>query len=234
MSWHTNHHAPAVFSSLKTVFSLQGETVTQAKTRDLLRVIHDNHIYYIKRYWTAGKRLRAYCFRSRAKAEWENLLYFKQCGLAAPEVIAYGEERSFLQYHQGAFVMPALHHVESFDVILKRGIDATARRDYLRQIAQGLRRLHDHHFIHGDCFVRNFLVSLQNGVVYFTDCPRGRHMWGPFFNYGRVRDLASFYKELMLWVSLADQLRFFLWYSGEKQLAKTGKCLLRAVIARIS
>jgi hypothetical protein len=235
MFWHiVDHSAPPIFSSLKTVFSARGETITQAKTRDLLRVESNGNTYYVKRYWTAGKRLRAYCFRSRAKAEWENLQYFKQCGIHTPALVAYGEDRSFMRYQHGAFVMHALENVIPCDAALADpALSTEQRRAFLRDIAEGLRALHDRHFIHGDCFVRNFLVNTNKLKVYFTDCPRGRHLWGPFFNYGRIRDLASFYKHAMGLLSLPDQLRFFLWYTQEKTLNSKSKRLLKKITKRL-
>ncbi|MFI4956148.1 MAG: lipopolysaccharide kinase InaA family protein [Gammaproteobacteria bacterium] len=235
MFWHiVDYNAPLSLSSLKAVASLNGEAVTQAKTRDLIRVETNGQAYYIKRYWTAGKKLRKYLFRSRAKAEWENLQYFKHLKIPAPLLVSYGEYRTLFHYEYGAFVMRALGNVIPLDTVLAEAtLPCSLRLTLLQQIAQNLRRLHDYHFIHGDCFVRNFLVSPQEAKVYFTDCPRGRHMWGPFFDYGRVRDLASFYKGVQGSLSLTDQLRFFLWYCGEPRLTVKNKKLLRKVIKRL-
>ncbi len=235
MSWCiVDCNAPALFSSLASVSSLEGETVTRAKTRDLLRVVYAGETYYIKRYWTAGKGMRAYFFRSRVRAEWENLLYFKQCNIAAPDLVAYGETRSCLNYHYGSFVMHALDDsVKALDILLSQPTSALERRHWLRQVAEGMRRLHDQHFIHGDCFVRNFLVSTSSGTVYFTDCPRGRRMWGPFFDYGRVRDLASFYKGVRYLLSRTDQLRLLLWYQGERRFTPENRVLLKAVLQKV-
>jgi tRNA A-37 threonylcarbamoyl transferase component Bud32 len=228
-----DHNAPLSLSSLKAVVSLNGETVTQAKTRDLIRVETNGQAYYIKRYWTAGKHLRRYLFRSRAKAEWENLQYFKHLKIPAPLLVSYGESRSLFQYEYGAFVMKSLGSVMPLDTVLtEHTLPCALRLTLLQQIAQYLRRLHDHHFIHGDCFVRNFLVSEDGTKAYFTDCPRGRHMWGPFFDYGRVRDLASFFKGVQGVLSLTDQLRFFLWYCGESRLTAKNKKLIQKISRR--
>lgn len=234
MYWHiVDHQAPQAFASLNAVFTLHGEVVTQAKTRDLLRVENRGQIFFVKRYWTAGKRLRKYMFRSRAKAEWENLQYFNHLRVPAPHLVSYGESRRCFNYEGGAFVMHGLNDVLPLDALLsERRLSREMRLSLLQQIAQGLRTLHQHQFVHGDFFVRNFLVSIKDSKVYFTDCPRGRHMWGPFLAYGKVRDLASFYKGAQSVLSLADQLRFYLWYRGETRLTSEGKAMLMKVIKK--
>lgn len=207
-----------MFSTLDGVLTLQGESITQAKTRDLIRYVAADKSYFIKRYWTSGKRLRRYMLRSRARAEWENIQFFHTLQIPAPHIIAYGEARKGVRYEGGAFIMEALPPVQPLDVLLAEGIlSPLQKRNVLKQVALGMSVLHAHRFVHGDCFVRNFLIGTDDQRVYFTDCPRGRFMWGPFLTYHKRRDLRSFYMGAKSWLSRTEMLRMYLTYCRQHQ-----------------
>lgn len=218
----------SVLPDLDSAGQVNGQLVRAGKQTDLLQFEQQGKPYFIKRYWRAGKGLRAYLGRSRARAEWENLQYFKQMALPAPLVLAYGEDRALSgAYRMGAFVMSALPGVEPLDRALAAGLLAqpTLRWHVLKQIAIGLRRLHQTGFVHGDAYVRNFLIQPSTEfLVYFTDCPQGRRWWRLRQWYGQWRDIRCFFKGLS--VSKADKRRFLAWYTGRAKLSRLERGLL--------
>src|SRR5690554_1209917 len=50
----------ADFGQLDTVFSLQGERITKDPISDLIKLERQGVVYYVKRYYTAGRGIRAF------------------------------------------------------------------------------------------------------------------------------------------------------------------------------
>lgn len=237
--WHiVDSRAPLMFSSLASVLRLRGKLVTQAKTRDLIKIeLPQGPGFYVKRFTHSGKGLRAYLGRSRARAEWENLQYFDCLGLNAPRLISYGELRQGLNYVAGAYVMREIPNVitlpEAMD--LSASQDPRWRKQLLTLLGKSVALLHKQGFIHRDLYWRNILVSTDPELkLYFIDCPAGSYQWGPFFQYGLIRDLACLYKDAHLHFSQTELMRFFLAYVGHKHLTLADKKILRRFIKRIN
>lgn len=236
--WHiVDSRAPSMFSSLANVMRLRGKLVTQAKTRDLIKIeVPQGPGYYVKRFSHSGKGLRAYMGRSRARAEWENLQYFHCVGLNSPRLVSYGELRKGFHYMAGAYVMREISDVMTLAqaVPLPENQDPLWRFRILSMLGKSVGLLHARGFIHRDLYWRNILVSTHGDLkLYFIDCPAGSHLWGPLFNYGRIRDLACLYKDAHPFFSKTELLRFFLAYSGHSHLTLTDKKLLRQLMGRI-
>jgi tRNA A-37 threonylcarbamoyl transferase component Bud32 len=237
--WHIlDPSFPESFRSLKSVMQLEGELVTQAKNRDVIKFIHADKTYFIKRYTSAGKGLRAHLGRSRVRAEWENLQFFWHLNIPCPKLISYGEERSLLNgYIAGAYVMQALpnvvplNSVEQYPALIQ---DRDWRFELIYQTARYLKTLHEEGFIHGDLYWRNILVSLQDKpIVYLIDCPMGKFYFGPQLSYQKIRDLACLAKGTHQYFSRTDLLRFFLAYRGHERLTDADKVMLNRMMLRL-
>lgn len=237
--WHiVDSRAPSMFSSLASVLRLRGKLVTQAKTRDLIKIEQPSGPgFYVKRFTHSGKGLRAYLGRSRARAEWENLQYFHCLGLNTPRLISYGELRQGLQYVAGAYVMREIPNVITLPeaMVLPQSQSSLWRKQLLTLLGKSVALLHAQGFIHRDLYWRNILVSTEGEVkLYFIDCPAGSYQWGPFFKYGQIRDLACLYKDAHRYFSRSDLMRFFLAYVGHKHLTLADKKILRRFMLRIA
>lgn len=218
--------------------NLEGELITQAKNRNVIRVKVQGKHYYVKRYTSAGKGLRAYFGRSRVRAEWENLQYFWHMHIPAPKLLAYGETRPlFSDYGAGAYVMHAipntvpLSSIEQFPELLDM---RSWRVELLHLIAHYVKTLHDDDFAHGDLYWRNILLALdEKPSVYFIDCPQGRKYFGPQLAYQKIRDIACLAKDSYPYFSKTDLLRFFLAYRGHKTLTPDDKNFIKKVSERL-
>lgn len=217
---------------------LEGEKVTQAPGRDVIRIKHAEKTYYIKRYTMAGKGIRAYLGRSRVRAEWENLQYFWHLNIPAPKILAYGEDRPLLsEYRAGAYVMQAIPNVVPLSSIEQYPelLDLRPWRiALLKLIAGHVKTLHDEHFAHGDLYWRNILLALdETPKVYFIDCPQGNHYFGSRLSYQKIRDLACLAKNSHIFFSRTDLLRFFLTYRGHERVTLEDKRLIRKIWMRV-
>lgn len=235
--WHfVESGSPKVFESLDAVFRLDGEQVTYAKTRDVIRHAQGGKTYYVKRYTHAGKGLRAHLGRSRARAEWENLQLFRQLGIPAPRLVAFGEKRAGMKYIKGALVMHEIPNTFPLENLAKEP-ELLALRPWrlkaIKQLAHHIARMHESGFVHGDCYWRNFLVTLSDDpVVYCIDCPQGKKTIGPRLQYGIARDLACLYKDAHPFFSKTDMMRFFKQYSKHTKLTLKDKQLIKNVIRK--
>ncbi len=237
--WHIlDSQVPSIFSSLQSVMGLEGEIITQAPQRDVIRLKLAEKTYYLKRYTMAGKGLRSYLGRSRVRAEWENLQYFWHMNIPAPKLLAYGENRPLLSdYEAGAYVMQAIPNVvplssiEQYPELLD---DRPWRIALLKLIASHIRTLHEDHFAHGDLYWRNILMQLSDEPkVYFIDCPQGAKYFGPRLTYQKIRDLACLAKDSRAYLSRTDLLRFFLAYRGHEGLTSQDKSFIRKLNQRL-
>jgi hypothetical protein len=236
--WHiVDSRAPALFLSLASVLRLRGKVITQTRTRNLIKIEPpEGSGFYVKRFTRSGKGLRAYFGRSRARAEWENLQYFHCLGLNAPRLVSYGEIRQGFQYVAGAYVMREIPDVIPLSdaMTLPQSRDPIWRFRLLAMLGHDVARLHNEKFIHRDLYWRNILISLTDNLqLHFIDCPGGSYQWGPFFQYGRIRDLACLYKDLHRHFSKTELLRCFLAYVGRPHLNASDKKLLRGLMMRI-
>lgn len=238
--WHVlSSQVPDPLTSLKSVMALEGELITLAKRRNVIRLKLAGKTYYVKRYTAAGKGLRRYMGRSRVRAEWENLQYFSHMNIPCPKLIAYGENRPLLsRYATGAYVMQAipntvpLSSIEQYPALLD---DTAWRRGILKLIAQYTKALHDDGFAHGDLYWRNILLELnETPKVFFIDCPQGAKYFGPRLAYQKIRDIACLAKDSHAFFSRTDLLRFFLAYRGHEKLTQSDKAFLQKVIERLS
>ncbi|TWI54200.1 lipopolysaccharide kinase (Kdo/WaaP) family protein [Pseudomonas duriflava] len=226
--WHIDpsvEHIPA-FTSLETVFALEGERLTRDPLSEVVRVSHDGVRYYVKRYSGAGKGLRRYLGRPRVKAEWQNLKRFAKWGIPTADVVAWGLERSGGQFERGAMITREIPNTDDLAVMAQsddlRLSDAAWVDRLSSQLAHITRQMHDHHFAHNDLKWRNLLVD-REGVLYLIDCPSGTFWFGSWLRRRIIKDLACLDKVAKYKLSRTQRLRFYLRYKGRERLRSSDK-----------
>ncbi len=188
--------------------------------------------YYIKIYHARGHHLRNYCVKSRAKGEWESLLYFQRNNLNTSELLVYGESSLYHKAYEGGFlVQREVTETQDLRQLAEKNPrwqeDKPWRRKVLFNVADTLRKLHQTRFVHRDFKWRNILVKLDNSTaVYLIDCPLGRRRLSPFYHLGWWRDLRSFDKTARRFLSRTERLRVYLAYRQQTSLASQDKKLI--------
>ena len=223
----------ADFGSLRAVFNLVGERITQDPLSEVIRIERNGVRYYIKRYTGAGKGLRRYLGRPRVKAEWQNLKLFQRWGIPTAPVVAYGLERQFGGFVRGALITRELDLTidlaalaATHDVRLK---DRGWVGHISLQLAAATRTMHQHRFAHNDLKWRNLLVDPQC-KLYLIDCPTGAFWWGPFLQRRIIKDLACLDKVAKYQLSQSQRLRFYLQYVNRNRLTRDDKSRVRQIL----
>ncbi len=226
-----NKYTPQ-FPDLDSLFALEGEQVTTAKRRHVIKTTIDKQTYYVKRYMRPGTGLRRFLGRSRLRAEWENLRYFASQSIPVPDMVAYGEQRKGF-FKKGALLLREIPDVVPLNEIAQHEIfqDKQWRHDVIQKIASYVRILHQHRFVHGDLYLRNILVNMQSDV-YFIDCPQGKKRFWPILRHWVIKDLACLYKEAKGLFSEEECLYFLQEYTGHLALTAKDKRIIDKVVKR--
>lgn len=224
--------ADALFSTPEsTVAALAGGTLLQdSGLNRLLRVETPHCAYYVKVYRRRGRFLRRFAFRSRARAEWENLQFFATLGIPTPRVVAFGES------NQTAGIVVTEEAVDTIDLAKLAGCakdvfnDKKWRRGIASELADYVRRLHARGFAHNDLKWRNVLVRRPPGSgVLLIDCPGGRRLPWPFRERANIKDLACLDKMGRQYLSRSDRLYFYFSYEGIGRLTPHHKERIRRI-----
>lgn len=192
--------------------------------------------YYIKIYHARGHHLRNYCAKSRARGEWENLLYFQKNNLNTSELLVYGESSLLNKAYEGGFlVQREVTNTQDLRQLAAENPrwqkDKVWRRKVLLNAANALRKLHESRFVHRDFKWRNILVKLDDSMaVYLIDCPLGRRRLSPLYHLGWWRDLRSFDKTARRFLSRTERLRLYLSYRQKTSLASEDKKLIAKLV----
>ena len=245
--WHLNQDyrnrlGGQLFATLENTFAVKGQLVARDPLSQVFRVEAGGECYYVKRYIGNGKTarrrwfgLRALIGRQRVKREWENLNVFRQWGLPAAELVAYGLERSWGGFVRGALITAEIANTRD---LAKMAADRDPRLKDRRwvgavssQVARIARRMHDHRFAHNDLKWRNLLVE-QGAIptVHLIDCPCGCHWWWPFLEYRVVKDLACLDKVAKYHLTRTQRLRFYLEYAGTIRLSTKDKRRIAKIV----
>lgn len=228
--------AGQLFADLPSVFALQGERITADDISDVHRLCLDGRCYYIKRYVAAGKNLRRFIGRPRIRAEWENLLRFQRWGIPTVPVVAYGMERSGLNFGRGALITLGIEETDDLAQLARRNDPRLRDRQWLAsvmpRIARATRTMHSHGFAHNDLKWRNILVDRgESPQVYFIDCPAGSRWPYPLLRYRIIKDLACLDKVAKYHLRRTDRLRFYLAYAQRDRLTAADKQRIRKILA---
>jgi hypothetical protein len=234
--------AGRAFASLEQVFALSGERVTSDPFSEVLRVEREGRRYYVKRYAGNGKTarrrwfgLRQWLSPPRVRAEWRNLLAFREWGIPTARLAAYGIERRYGGFRRGALVTEEIRDTADLALLAQQGDARLHDRRWLSQVSAQValltRRMHDAGFAHNDLKWRNLLVSDgPSPVVYVIDCPNGRFWRGPFLDFRRIKDLACLDKLAKHHLTRARRMRFYLDYAGHARLSADDKRRVRRVV----
>ena len=205
------------FSSLTKTGALRGEEINANWMSRLERICLDGTRYYVKTYQSRGRYLRKFLGRSRLRAEWENLLYFREIGIPTARLVAYGEQS---YKYQGVIVTEEIAGARDLASLYQETDPVFGNRkwvaDIIYRLAGSVRAMHAQGFIHNDLKWRNILADLEtNPQVYVIDCPQGRQLFGPFLDRGIIKDLACLDKVAKLALTRTQRLRFFLAYKNK-------------------
>lgn len=218
------------FSSLDNAFAVTGQRVTRCPISELILTEIDGKSYYVKRYSQRGKVMRRWLGRSRVRAEWENLLLFRELGLRVPPIAAYGESGA-----RGVLITEEVPGAIDLQSLVRQRPELLLDRDWLDQVmvqvAEIARRLHATSFAHNDLKWRNILVTRGgNPKVYLIDCPMGQTWWVPLLAYKKIKDIACLDKVAKYCLSRTVRLRFYLHYVGRDRLTAADKTFIRKVL----
>lgn len=225
--------AASAFANLDAVFALDGERIASDPLSEVMRVSIGEERFYVKRYWAAGKGLRRFVGRSRVEAEWQNLQYFSDWGIAVAPLVAWGMQRRAGLFQRGALITSEVPGTTDMAAMAGADDPRLADRQWVRsvseQLASATRSLHDHHFAHNDLKWRNLLVN-EAGELFLIDCPSGDFWWGPLLRHRIVKDLACLDKVAKYTLSRTQRLRFFLLYRQRARMAPGDKRMIKNVL----
>lgn len=222
------------FGSPESALAVEGDLINCNPMSSLRRVCVEGRGYYVKAYKQAGRRLRKHLGRSRVRAEWQNLLYFREIGIPTARVVAYGEQSGWAGAREGALITEEIPRTTDLASLVESGDSRLAEGQWLdtvaRRLAGYVRNMHEHNFIHNDLKFRNILVEFSpDPQVYIIDCPLGRRLYGPFFQRGVIKDLACLDKVAKYRFSKSFRLRFYRHYRYGEHLDSQDKVRLRRV-----
>ncbi len=200
--------------------------------------IDDQEGVYFKRYvypWLRG--IRFWLRPSKAAVEVFGLGRLRQLGIPTPEVIAFGEVRTF-GVLRSAFVatreIPDSMDLATFAGSTWNDMPRPQQREVYRQISTQiigqLRTAHQAHFFHRDLKWRNILIQEHAGdyQCIWIDCPKA--------TVNRVRrargivvDLSSLARAAFRFLGIYDRARFVRDYLGPERKPGDLKRLLQKV-----
>jgi hypothetical protein len=193
--------------------------------------------YFVKKYQVTRPGASDLVAKSKARREWDNLLFFRKLDIPTPLPVAIGESREKGAFREGVLVTAEVEHAMDLEALADSGNPCLHDPGWFRQLCYGLaiplRRLHDLGFTHNDLNWRNILLTLEPQlVVYFFDCPAGRSWTWPFLSFRIIKDLTHLDKMGHRHLRRSERLRFYLIYSGHERLNKQDKKILRRVLQR--
>lgn len=226
--------------SIESCFALKGKPVSSDPRSTVSFHTVNGQSFYVKRYTASGKYLRKYFGRSRVRAEWENLQFFQSLGIAALDILAYGEEYRDGRFVRGALVTATLENAIDLEKLAKDKSRNFFDRQYFRsvakQVAEYTRVMHKARFAHNDLDWRNILVAdageksdSSGAIVHFFDCPGGRRWCWPFLEYRIIKDLAHLDKIACQCLPLRWRIWFYYQYVGRNKLTKKDRERLKNI-----
>lgn len=241
-SWYINKNYPIeiqnAFSDIDKVLSIKnGEVISTSSISRVIKYTINNKNFYIKHYFSKGKKFRKYFGRPRWKAEWENLAFCKQLNISVPNVIAYGVKK--LWYHfkasEGVLITEEVPDAIDLKTIAHKHAylfkHHTWRKQVISIVANYIKTMHQVSFIHYDLQWRNILVSTCPDApnVYLFDIPSGRKR-SFSFKHGVIRDFYNLYKNAWKFLSRTDCLRFYLLYKNQSSLNDQDKSHIKKIV----
>ena len=221
LNWVVHGASPReseTFASAKACHQLDGIVISDYGLNELRKVEACGQCYFIKKYHSRGRGLRRFLGRSRARAEWENILLFQCLGIPTPRLVAYGE------YGQnGVVVTAALPDVCDLQTYAQRELSSRFVESVIDRLSRYVRTLHSHGFVHNDLKWRNILAKPDGEQVYIIDSPLGRHVPRLLIARRIVKDLACLDKVAKYRLTRTQRFRFYLRYKDMDRLRSEDK-----------
>jgi RIO-like serine/threonine protein kinase len=201
--------------------------------------------YYIKKYTvplynrkfkTFVKKVQMLLGQSKAKSEWENLVWFHQQNIPAAKVVAYGRETRAWVSKKAVLITEELIDttdlVEISENLPEKIQDRIWFKNVSHQVAQITRSLHQKNFIHNDLKWRNIMVDIKADFpkLFLIDCPSGQKFYWPFLQYRIIKDLACLDKRAKYNISNTQRLAFYKDYSQCKKLTAQHKKQIHKIL----
>lgn len=210
------------------LWELPGETIKRAPATEVIRSRLGNHHVYLKKYWAntfrqqwSGALRGSLVGKSKVRREYENLHKLRTWGFDAPAPVAYGEDRRAGWLKRSFLISEAIPGPVPLDAIIKDG----SPRELVTHLADYVRRLHEHRFVHHDLYWRNIILT-GNSLDHFflLDAHHG--------GSGKCADdLAALDAPAPYYFRRTERLRFFLQYRQHERLTAADKRLIRQVLA---
>lgn len=223
------------FATLEKTFALSGIQITSDKQSSVIKTEVDGQNFYVKRYHKSTG-LRSWIGRARIRLETRNQLWFKQIGLPAAAVVAYGEEYLGGKTFRGVLITKEQVGTKDLAWLARNKPEYFRNSAWVASIiyllAEITSTLHDHGFCHNDLKWRNILASHGDELpkLYLIDCPTGQR-WPRFLLKRRIiKDLACLDKMAKYHLTRTQRLRFFLTYRKAGRLTAVDKKMIRQVL----
>ncbi|MGH1372424.1 MAG: lipopolysaccharide kinase InaA family protein [Cellvibrionaceae bacterium] len=216
--------AKEAFSSLESVWSLKGESITTSSLCSVDRVELDGQGYYVKRYRRAGEGVAEFVGVSKARREWSNLARFDRWNLPVAALVAYGEDPWWKSPRRGVVVTAEVVGSVDLASLASQQSPLLDDNNWVNKVSQKVASasavMHEHKFAHNDWKWRNILVSGEQSdpKIHLIDCPSGTFWWGPFFEYRRIKDIACLDKIAKKTLTSEQRREFYRLYRGGAQL----------------
>jgi tRNA A-37 threonylcarbamoyl transferase component Bud32 len=211
----------------EALWSLGGTIVKSARSTEVLRATLDGRCVFVKKYRVSGPNqllsavTRGALFgRSKVRREYENLQQLRQWGFDAPAPVAWAEQRRAGWLVRSLLLTEAVPDATPLDQYILN----QPHRLLIERLAEYLRRLHQHNFVHHDLYWRNILLagnSLEH--FYLLDAHKG----GPG---DPAQDLATLDAPAPWFFRRTERLRFFLRYRAHDRLSGEDKRLVRRLL----
>ena len=221
MSWIVHGASPIeseTFASAEACHQLNGLVVSDYGLNELRKVEVLGQCYFIKKYHHRGRGLRRFMGRSRARAEWENILLFQCFGIPTPRLVAYGETGQ-----NGVVVTEALPDVRDLQSYAQHELSSRFVESVIDRLSRYVRALHHQGFVHNDLKWRNILAKPDGEQVYIIDSPLGRRVPRLLIARRIVKDLACLDKVAKYRLTRTQRLRFYLRYKDRARLRSKDK-----------
>ncbi|MBP8910010.1 MAG: hypothetical protein KBI32_00725 [Phycisphaerae bacterium] len=175
--------------------------------------------------------------KSFASAEREAIEDLTAAGVGVPRIVAWGQQWGHLFERKSFLMTEEIHHSQSLELRLPACFapgathaSVGARRDFIRQLADFIRRFHATGRRHRDLYLSHIFCS-DEGQLYLIDLARAsRPLRQRRF---QVKDLAQLhYSSPAKHFSRTDRLRFYRAYTGHARLSSADKALIRSILRK--
>lgn len=196
--------------------------------------------FYLKQYTYTGRGLRHRLNCHKGSIEARNYRLMRdEAGIAVPEVVAIGSQRSRFRLVTAFILTRAIDDARPLDEWWRQqsatgGVPAALQREIAAQLLDVTAKMHRVHFYHVDLQWRNILIRGPAGGVrlFVLDSSRGGRRWLPWMRWHfRMRDLSSLEKSAREFVPRTRRMRFVHEYTRQTACPERPRRLIERIIA---